>query len=99
MFVKVEWSTLNGPWCRAASFNFGCVVRMLVPYNHMSSPSLNICDGVFGLVHFISSAATLRAAVTLSWTWFIVRSHSSTVGIVVAKFTGGINSGWYPYHT
>ena len=54
VFVEVEWSTLNGPWRRAVSFAFGCVVRMLVPSNHIRSPSLNIQYAMGYLVSCIS---------------------------------------------
>ena len=42
------------------------VVHMLVPSNQTRSPSWNVYDGVFGFIHFMISAATLRAAVTSS---------------------------------
>ena len=47
----------------------------------------------------MTSAATFNAAVTSVRTWSKVRRRSSTVGILVAKLTGGINSGLNPYQT
>jgi hypothetical protein len=48
-------------------------------------------------VCLITSAATVNAAVTSDLIWSRVQRHSSTVGILVAKCTGGINSGLKPY--
>ena len=48
-------------------------------------------------VFFITSAATLRAAVTSDLICSKAQRRSSTVGILVAKFTGGMNSGLKPY--
>ena len=99
VLVWVEYTTLNGPCLLGASFAFGCVVCMLVPSNHTRSPSVNSFEGSFGPERFIVLAASFRAAVTSFRIQSMERRRSSTVGIVVAKFSGGINSGWYPYHT
>ena len=48
---------------------------------------------------FMTSAATFSAAVTSARICSRVRRRSSTVGILEAKLTGGMNSGWKPYHT
>jgi hypothetical protein len=45
----------------------------------------------------MTSAATANAAVTSDRIWSRVLSCSSTVGILVVKCTGGINSGLKPY--
>ena len=47
----------------------------------------------------MTSAATFKAAVTSNRTCSKVHSCSSTVGILVVKCTGGMNSGLKPYHT
>ena len=99
LLVVVEYMTLNGPCHLGANFAFGCVVCMLVPSNQTRSPSLKVLDDCSGPVHFMVSAAVFRAAVTSFRIWSIDLSLSSTVGMVVAKFNGGINSGWYPYQT
>ena len=99
LLVVVEYTTLNGPCRLGASFAFGCVVCMLVPSSQTRSPSLKVLDGWSGPVRFMVSAAVFKAAVTSFRIWSMDLSLSSTVGMVVAKFNGGMNSGWYPYQT
>ena len=102
LLVAVEYMTLNGPCRLGASFAFGCVVCMLVPSSQTRSPSLNslkVLDGRSGPVRFMVSAAIFKAAMTSFWIWSMDLSLSSTVGMVVAKFNAGMNSGWYPYQT
>ena len=99
LLVAVEYTTLNGPCHLGASFAFGCVVCMLVHSSQMRSPSLKVLDGCFGLVRFMVSAAIFKVAVTSFRIQSMDLSLSSTVGMVVAKFNGGINSGWYLYQT
>jgi hypothetical protein len=70
---------------------------MFVPSSQTRSPSLKVWEVEGVLDCFITSAATFRAAVTSDHTWSRVRRHSSTVGILEVKFTGGMNSGWNPY--
>jgi hypothetical protein len=70
---------------------------MLVPSNHTRSPGLNVYVAVEVFVCLITSAAIVSAAVTSNLIWSRVRRHSSTVGILVAKCMGGINSGLKPY--
>src|ERR1700684_4719491 len=72
---------------------------MLVPSSQTRSPSLKTLESTAGPERFIVSAATFSAAVTSFRIWSNERRRSSTVGIVVAKFKGGMKSGWYPYHT
>ena len=97
LLVAVEYMTLNGPCRLGASFAFGCVVCMLVPFNQTRSPSLKVLDGRSGPIRFMVSAAVFKAAVTSFRIRSMDLSLSSTVGMVVAKFNGGMNSGWYPY--
>jgi hypothetical protein len=73
------------------------VVCTLVPSNQTRSPVLNLWVAVDVRVLFITSAATANAAVTSDRIWSRVLSRSSTVGILVVKCTGGINSGLKPY--
>ena len=99
MLVGVEYITLKGPCLLGVSLAFGCMVHMFIPSNQTKSPSVNIFEGSPGPECFIVSATTFKAAVTSFCIWSMECRRSSTVGIVVAKFSRGINSGWYPYHT
>ena len=90
---------MKGPCLLGASLAFRCVVYMFIPSNQTESPSVNVREGLLEPEHFIVSAATFKAAVTSFHILSMERRCSSTVGVVVAKFNGGINSGWYPYHT
>ena len=99
LLVIVEYMTLNGPCRLGASFAFGCVVCMLVPSSQTKLPSLKVLDGHSGPIRFMVSAAIFKAAVTSFRIRSMDLSLSSTVGMVVVKFNGGMNSGWYPYQT
>ena len=90
---------MKGPCCRGANLALGCVVWIFVPSNQTRSPVWNMWDGVLDLVRFMTSEATLRAAVTSNHTWFMVRNCSSTVGMVMVNLAGGLNLGQYLYHT
>ena len=94
LLVLVEYMTLNGPCHLGASFAFGCVVCRFVPSSQARSPSLKILDGRSRPVRFMVSAAVFKAAVTSFQIRSMDSSLSSTVGMVVAKFNGGMNSGW-----
>ena len=99
LLVAVVETTLKGPCRRGANLAFGCVVWIFVPSSQTRSPVWNTWDGVLGLVRFMMSEATSRAAVTSDRTWFMVRNRSSTVGIVVVNLAGGLNLGQYLYQT
>jgi hypothetical protein len=73
------------------------VVCTLVPSNHTRSPGLNLYVALEVFVLLITSAATVNAAVTSDLIWSRVQRHSSTVGILVVKCTGEINSSLKPY--
>ena len=75
------------------------MVWILVPSSQTRSPVWNTWDGILGLVCFMISEATSRAAVTSDRTWFMVRNRSSTVGMVVVNLAGGLNLGRYLYQT
>ena len=66
---------------------------MLFPSSQTRSFSLKVREGVSGPTCFMTLAATRRAAVTSFRIWSSVCRRSSTVGMVVVKFTGGMNSG------
>ena len=76
LLVAAVETTLKGPCRWGASLAFGCVVWILVSSSQTRSPVWNTWDSVLGLVRFMISEATSRAAVTSDRTWFIVRNRS-----------------------
>ena len=99
LLVAAVETTLKGPCRWGASLAFGCVVWILVSSSQTRSPVWNTWDSVLGLVRFMISEATSRAAVTSDRTWSMVCNHSSMVGMVVVNLAGGLNLGRYPYQT
>src|SRR5712672_2935290 len=97
--VGVVERILKGPCRLGASLALGWVVLMLEPSSQTSWPGENVCDGIPGPLHFITSVATFNAAVTSARICSRDFSRSSTEGSCEEKSIGGRNSGWNPYQT
>src|SRR5712672_3371309 len=92
--VGVVERILKGPCRLGASLALGWVVLMLEPSSQTSWPGENVCDGIPGPLHFITSAATFNAAVTLARICSRDFSRSGGEGGGGGGWVGGGGLGW-----